>query len=153
MAEKKKQTRFRESRYKIADVEAALRQTGGLYTPAARILEEAYGSCTRNAVKGVVNKSPTLQRALEDIRGATLDLAESQLILGIRDGNMTAIIFYLRTLGKHRGYVQQTQISGIPDGPPIRTESTTDISKLSPAGLAKLANMMAALEDTSDTES
>jgi hypothetical protein len=31
---------------------------------------------------------------------------------GMKDGNMTAIIFYLKTQGKSRGYVERQEVTG-----------------------------------------
>lgn len=50
------------------------------------------------------------KRAVEDIADVTLDFAESQLHKQIQDGNTTATIFYLKTKGKKRDYVERTEI-------------------------------------------
>ena len=46
----------------------------------------------------------------EDIQETTVDMAESKLLTSINEGNVAAIIFYLKTKGKKRGYVEQHDI-------------------------------------------
>ena len=48
--------------------------------------------------------------AIEDINDIALDFAESSLHKQIKDGNTTATIFYLKTKGKKRGYVERQEI-------------------------------------------
>ena len=45
-----------------------------------------------------------------DIENVTLDFAESQLHQQIREGNVTATIFLLKTKGKKRGYIERQEI-------------------------------------------
>lgn len=47
---------------------------------------------------------------VESISDMTLDFAESQLHKQIKEGNSTATIFFLKTKGKHRGYVERQEI-------------------------------------------
>jgi hypothetical protein len=47
--------------------------------------------------------------ALEE---ADIDSAETALKRQILDGNTTAIIFYLKTKGKSRGYIERQEITG-----------------------------------------
>ena len=47
-----------------------------------------------------------------DQKEAILDFAESKLKQEINDGNITAIIFFLKTKGKIRGYVEKEQEKG-----------------------------------------
>jgi len=42
-----------------------------------------------------------------------IDSAETALKRQILDGNITAIIFYLKTKGKNRGYVERQELTGI----------------------------------------
>ena len=56
-------------------------------------------------------------RQVDDIQNITLDFAESQLHKQIKDGNTTATIFYLKTKGKNRGYIERQEITGA-DGMP-----------------------------------
>ena len=50
------------------------------------------------------------KKQVDDISNITLDFAESQLHKQIMDGNTTATIFYLKTKGKNRGYVERSEI-------------------------------------------
>lgn len=51
------------------------------------------------------------KKAVEELGDVALDFAESQLHQQIKSGNSTATIFYLKTKGKHRGYVERQEIS------------------------------------------
>lgn len=50
------------------------------------------------------------REAVNLIQERTLDFAESSLHKSIREGNVTATIFYLKTKGKGRGYVERQEI-------------------------------------------
>lgn len=108
----------RRRRFLVADIEAALRSTAGIYSAAAAILAQKYGTCSPNTVKNYIRRYPRLQAVEEDIAQQTLDLAETKLVQAIGDGNMTAIIFYLKTKGRQRGYIERRELGG-PDGGPI----------------------------------
>lgn len=49
---------------------------------------------------------------VDDISNIALDFVESQLHKQILDGNTSATIFYLKTKGKKRGYVERQEITG-----------------------------------------
>jgi hypothetical protein len=49
------------------------------------------------------------REAIEDVDEALLDFAESQLLRKVNDGDLTAIIFTLKTKGRNRGYVERTE--------------------------------------------
>ncbi len=53
------------------------------------------------------------------------DFVESALFRQIEEGNITAIIFYLKTRCKNRGYTERTEITGA-DGGPMQTESKVE---------------------------
>ena len=48
---------------------------------------------------------------VKDVSNVTLDFAESKLHESIMDGNIAAIIFYLKTKGKIRGYVERQEVA------------------------------------------
>ena len=43
-----------------------------------------------------------------EVDEGSIDFAETMLHKNIRDGNVPSIIFYLKTKGKKRGYIEQT---------------------------------------------
>lgn len=48
-------------------------------------------------------------QSVEDVFEESIDFAESSLMEQIKNGDTTATIFYLKTKGKSRGYVEKTQ--------------------------------------------
>ena len=68
-----------------------------------------------------------MQAVEEEVAQQTLDLAETKLVQAIRDGNMTAIIFYLKTKGAARGYIEHHRHSGTIHTPDVapRTVNAT----------------------------
>lgn len=67
---------------------------------------------------------PKYKMAVEDIANIALDFAEGKLHTQIKSNNTTATIFYLKTKGKARGYVERTEVTGA-DGKPLAPEKTT----------------------------
>ena len=65
---------------------------------------------SRQAFYERANKDEDLLAALQDSREEIIDFAETKLIELIRDGNASAIFFYLRTVGKDRGYIEKQEI-------------------------------------------
>lgn len=51
-------------------------------------------------------------KAVEDVKESLIDMAESALYKQITEGNTTAVIFYLKTQGKRRGYTEGIELSG-----------------------------------------
>lgn len=50
------------------------------------------------------------KKAVNSIEDVALDFAESQLHLQIQDGSTASTIFYLKTKGKKRGYIERTEV-------------------------------------------
>lgn len=80
----------------------------------------------RSTVQRRVNESKKLQDAVESARERSLDKAEKQLEEKIEEGNLSAIIFKLKTQGKNRGYTQRQEFTG-KQGEPIKTESKSKV--------------------------
>ena len=48
--------------------------------------------------------------AVDELSDVAIDFAESQLHKQIREGNSTATIFFLKTKGKKRGYIERQEV-------------------------------------------
>ena len=72
-------------------------------------------------------KDTLFAKQVEDIANIALDFEESQPHKQIQDGNTAATIFYLKTKGKRRGYIERQEITGA-EGLPndIKIEIITD---------------------------
>ena len=58
-----------------------------------------------------LNEDEEFKKEVEDIENIALDFAESQLHSQMKDGNTSATIFYLKTKGKKRGYIERSDIN------------------------------------------
>jgi len=56
-------------------------------------------------------KEDEYKTAVEDLSEVAIDFAESHLHKLIKDGNPAATIFFLKTKGKGRGYVERQEIA------------------------------------------
>lgn len=61
-----------------------------------------------------LNADPDFKSAIEEAKEKLLDFAESKLVEQIQTGITPALIFFLKTQGKQRGYTEkvQTELSG-----------------------------------------
>lgn len=59
-----------------------------------------------------VREFPEVKQAITEAKEKMLDFAESKLVEKIKAGDNTMIIFYLKTQGKARGYVERSEITG-----------------------------------------
>jgi hypothetical protein len=57
-----------------------------------------------------VQEDKEYKAAVEELSDVAIDFAESQLHKQIKDGNSTATIFFLKTKGKKRGYVERQEV-------------------------------------------
>jgi hypothetical protein len=53
---------------------------------------------------------PEYKKAVDSIQGGVLDFAESHLYKLVKEGNPAATIFFLKTKGKKRGYIERQEI-------------------------------------------
>lgn len=58
----------------------------------------------------------------QSIEEYVIDLVEGKLLTNINEGDVTSIIFYLKTKGKKRGYVERVQTEDISDREPVKVE-------------------------------
>lgn len=106
----------------------ALEQSLGVVTTACKIV-----GCNRSTFYGYYNRDSKFREAVDELQNMTLDFVESQLHKQIKDGNTTATIFYLKTKGKKRGFVERREV-----------ELTADIStsKLSNEARQKIDDIL-----------
>lgn len=90
--------------YTAEQVIAAIQKTKGMLTLAAAEL-----NCSPQTVHKYVNKYPTVREAVNQAREKQLDFTELKLFEAIQHGELSAIIFYLKTIGKRRGYIERTE--------------------------------------------
>ena len=64
-----------------------------------------------------LNEDEQFLKDVKDIENIALDFAESQLHKQISENSTSATIFYLKTKGKKRGYIERQEITGA-DGMP-----------------------------------
>lgn len=88
-----------KKRLKKEDVERALREAKGFQTVAAKNLNVSFAT-----LKNYLKYYPELNNVIEEVRENMIDFVESKLFELIKAGDKTAIIFYLKTQAKHRGY-------------------------------------------------
>lgn len=65
---------------------------------------------SRRSVYNWLNSSKNYKEAFDDHSEALIDFAESQLLKSIKKGSDTATIFFLKTKGKARGYVEKSEV-------------------------------------------
>lgn len=104
-------TTERTEQYKKEILEA-LEQTLGNVTTACKIVRIG-----RTTFYEWVNNDEEFKKKVDDIQNITLDYVEGKLIKQIREDNITSIIFYLKTKGKSRGYVERQEITGSEEYP------------------------------------
>lgn len=95
--------------YSDDEIIAALVATRGMVTLAASKL-----GCADSTIYRRIKASEAVANAIQHERERTLDFAEVKLIDQINKGNVTALIFYLKTQGKARGYIERSEVVNIP---------------------------------------
>ena len=95
------------------------------------VAAESLGVVRNTLVKWVEEEE--LKDVVVQARNARLDFAESKLDQNINNGDTTAIIFLLKTLGKDRGYVER-QETKVEFDRPIFTGINLDVPENNSAG-------------------
>lgn len=72
-----------------------------------------------------LEKDEEFKAAMDAVAESNIDLAEKSLMQQIKDGNPTSTIFYLKTKGKKRGYIETQELTG-KDGKDLIPAQMTD---------------------------
>ena len=83
----------------------ALEKSLGIVTSACKSVD-----ISRETHYRWLREDAEYKAAVESLSDVALDFAESQLHKQIKDGNSTATIFFLKTKGKKRGYVERQEL-------------------------------------------
>jgi hypothetical protein len=109
--------------FRVSHIKEALIKGAGIPSVAAKILAQAYGSCTPPTVRNYIKRYPKLQAVVANALDENLDLAESKLLVALNQGADWAVKFYLETQGKSRGYTKRSEIAGVPQQPIVVTNA------------------------------
>lgn len=106
----------------------ALKQSAGILQPAC----DAIG-VDRITVWRWRKADKKFDAACKDCKEIAVDFAESALLKNIKSGDTTAIIFYLKTQGRDRGYVEKQQVEADIKGTTLKVnvidQETADLMK------------------------
>lgn len=89
----------------------ALEQSLGVVTTACKKV-----GVGRTTFYGWLKDDEEFARQVNDIENIAVDFAESQLHKQMKDGSTAATIFYLKTKGRKRGYIEHSAIDLTTDG-------------------------------------
>ena len=107
-----KSQRPKKPRYTVAQIADAIQKSAGNLSAAARGL-----GVNRTTIYDHINKSPVLQRLVQEERESLVDMAESALRAEVLARNMTAVIWTLKASpeAKRRGWGERTEIANATD--------------------------------------
>lgn len=109
----------------VPRVIAMLRQCGGIKTVAAEKLNVG-----RTTLYAFLNEHPEIQEADSEIADELLDVAEGQVVIALRSGDLQTVRWYLELKGKDRGYVRRVETTG-KNGGPVETRQKPDLANMS----------------------
>ena len=82
-----------------------------------------FAKCNRSTYYRWYSGDKDFKTSVDDIQEAALDICEAEMWKLIKDGNVPTILFYLKTKGKKRGYVERQEIT-VSDGKPLVWKET-----------------------------
>lgn len=121
---------------------AALEKSLGIVTTAVRTVGIA-----RSTHYDWMQDDAEYRAAVEGISDIALDFAETKLHKQIEKGDTTATIFYLKTKGKKRGYIERTEHDLTTKGESLNVHH--DLSKLTDKELKDLEKLTSKLQHKS----
>lgn len=98
--------RHNSTTLKKAAMLEALEKTLGVVTSAAKL-----AGIERTTHYTWMNDDAEYKAAVDELENVTIDFVEAKLHKLVEDMNPTAVIFYLKTKGKKRGYIEQNDVN------------------------------------------
>ena len=96
-----------KQRFTPKQVADTLTETRGMVILAAKKL-----GCSDDTIYNYAKRYKVVGDALRQQRGQFVDMAELKLWNAVNEGEAWAVQFALRTLGKERGYVERSEVTG-----------------------------------------
>ena len=100
----------------------AMQKCLGVVTQACKMVD-----VSRDTYYTYYREDPDFKKQCDDCSEIALDFAESKLHKQIEDNIPTSTIFFLKTKGKHRGYIEKSEHDmtvGNKDGESFKVEAT-----------------------------
>ena len=94
-----------KSKHLKKELISALRSNLGVVSNACEAL-----SISRTTYYKYYNEDSEFRSEVDNVGDSTLDFVESKLFDLISNGNVAATIFYMKTKGKRRGYVERQEV-------------------------------------------
>lgn len=101
----------KQRKFTVKEVIDALIEKEGFVGNAAILL-----GCSPSTLYNYRDRYPSVAETLEAIREKRHDKVEGKLMELIEQGNVTAILFYLKCQCKNRGYVERTDVVAVSVG-------------------------------------
>lgn len=143
-----------KNRYTVAQVVEALVAAKGFVSVAARSL-----GCSDGTVRNYIARYEACATAQQDARERMIDLAEAKLYQLVQEGNVAAVIFTLKTVGKNRGYIEpglqlrmENELRNGNGDSVVTTVTLADWKKLADERMRQADEAVALLDDPDDAE-
>jgi hypothetical protein len=99
-------------RYKLEQILESIKGSGGIISACCRRL-----NCSWDCFDDYRKRYPQIAAALAIEREMLLDFAESQLVSLIKDKNLVSILFFLKCMGKSRGWCERKEVADMTGEP------------------------------------
>jgi transposase-like protein len=96
----------------------AMEKSLGIVTKACKAVD-----VQRSTYYKWLKEDEEFKKAIDSIQDVALDFVESKLHEQIKDNNTPATIFYLKTKGKGRGYIERSEVDHTTKGEAINVIS------------------------------
>lgn len=95
-----------------AQIIEGLKSVNGMVYLAARKI-----GCNPQTIYNRMKKNTAIREACDNARGELIDISEQKLRAAVMNGEPWAVAMVLKTLGKHRGYVERQEVTGADSSP------------------------------------